>query len=277
MNDALIVSLLSMVPKGLGSKLQGAVSRMGLSRHLIRWYAGHYGVNTQEMVGAPEDYSSLQDFFVRPLLEGARPVDPAPDALVAPSDSRAVSFGRVEEGQLPADAPMKLDITQLVGGDTRYQDGHYAVLYLSPKDYHRVHHAVDGTVSGYAYRPGHFWPVFPAAVERIEHLFAVNERLTLFVDTPQHGRVAMVLVAAYGVGRMSCEHAPIITNSGGPLEDRELDAPVTRGDEAGRFNLGSTVILVMERGTVEWELERGQDVRVGQRIGRLLLRGPSPE
>ena len=272
MNDALIVSLLSVVPKGVGSRLQGAVSRLGLSRHLIRWYDRRYGVNTTEMVGATEDYESLQDFFVRPLMEGARPIDPAPDALVAPSDSRAVSFGRVEGGALPPDAPMSLDITQLVGGDPRYQDGHYAVLYLSPKDYHRVHHAVDGRVSGYAYRPGHFWPVFPAAVERIENLFAVNERLTLFVDTPSFGRVAMVLVAAYGVGRMSCAHAPIVTNTGGPLEDRDLDAPVRRGDEAGRFNLGSTVILVMERGTVEWELERGQDVQVGQRIGRLISR-----
>ena len=90
------------------------------------------------------------------------------------------------------------------------------------------------------------------------------------MDTQSHGRVASVLVAAYGVGRMSCAHAPIETNTGGPLEDKELDEPVRRGDEAGRFNLGSTVILVMEKGTVEWELTRGQDVQVGQRIGRLI-------
>jgi phosphatidylserine decarboxylase len=272
-NDAFIVTMLSVVPKGLGSRLQGAVGRLGLSRHLIRWYAGHYGVNTDEMVGTLEDYGSLQDFFVRELKPGARPVDGDADALVAPSDSKAVSFGDIVDGKLPADAPMKLDITMLVGGDTRFADGHYAVLYLSPKDYHRVHHAVDGRVAGYAYRPGQFWPVFPAAVEKIDNLFAVNERLTLFVDTQAHGRVAQVLVAAYGVGRMSCAHAPIITNTGGALEDQHLDEPVKRGDEAGRFNLGSTVILVMEKGTVEWELERGQDVLVGQRIGRLITRG----
>ena len=270
MNDALIVSLLSVVPKGLGSRLQGAFGRLGLSRHVIRWYAGHYGVNTDEMVGSIDDYATLQSFFVRPLKANARPIAKGPDALVAPSDSKAVSFGRVVDGQLPAEAGMKLDIQQLVGGDDRYNDGHYAVLYLSPKDYHRVHHPVDGRLAGYAYRPGAFWPVFPAAVERIENLFAINERLTLFVDTQSHGRVASVLVAAYGVGRMSCAHAPIETNSGGPLEDKDLDEPVRRGDEAGRFNLGSTVILVMEKDTVEWELTRGQDVLVGQRIGRLL-------
>ena len=272
MNDAFIVSLLSVIPKGPGSRLQGALARLGLSRHLIRWYVRHYGVDTDEMVGHIDDYASLQEFFVRPLKEGVRPLDRAADALVSPSDSRAVAVGRIQDGRLPAASGIKLEISRLTGDDPRYRDGHFAVLYLSPKDYHRVHHPVDGRVWGYAYRPGHLWPVFPAAVERIENLFALNERLTLFVDTQGHGRVAVVMVGAYGVGRMSCAHAPIITNTGRPGEDRDLDEAVLRGDEAGRFNLGSTVVLVMEPGTVEWEVEPGQQLKVGQRIGRLLRR-----
>lgn len=272
MNDSLIVTLLSLVPKRLGSKLQGVVGRSGLSRHIIRWYAGKYQVNTDEMVGGIDDYPSLQEFFVRPLKPGMRPIDPTPEALVSPSDSRVYAFGDVKpDGHLPESAGMDFDVTQLVGGDERYKDGHFAILYLSPQDYHRVHHCADGQVAGYHYLPGQFWPVFEAATRKVPGLFAVNERLTLFVDTQAHGRIAMVLVAAYGVGRMTCEHGPVVTNTDGVESKLDCDPPqpVRRGDEAGRFNLGSTVILCMEKGSVDWELEKDQKVKVGQRIGTL--------
>jgi len=268
MNDALVVSLLSIVPKGLGSKLQGAVGRLGLSRHLIAWYARTYGVDTDEMVGTFDDYASLQDFFVRELKPGMRPICSEPDALVSPSDSKATFFGTVrDDGRLPEGAGLDFDVTELVGGDDRYVGGQFAVLYLSPKDYHRVHHPADGRVVGWNYSPGAFWPVFPAAVERIEDLFARNERLTVFVEG-QFGRVAVVLVAAYGVGRMTCSHGDIVTNTDGIARSEDRSDVVARGDELGRFNLGSTVILVTEPGAVEWELSPGQDVQVGQRIGR---------
>ncbi len=276
MNDALIVTLLSMVPKRLGSKLQGLVGRAGLSRHMIAWYAGKYGVNTQEMVGEIQDYPSLQEFFVRPLKPGTRPIHDGADSLVSPADARVYAYGDVKaDGHLPKSAGMDFDVTQLVGGDERYKDGHFAILYLSPKDYHRVHHAVDGQVAGYHYLPGHFWPVFEAATQKVPGLFAVNERLTLFIDTQSHGRIAMVLVAAYGVGRMTTEHGPVVTNTDGVESKHDCTPPqaVQRGDEAGRFNLGSTVILCMEKGTVSWELEKDAAVQVGQRIGALLPKG----
>lgn len=273
MNDALIVSLLSMVPKRLGSKLQGVVGRSGLSKHMIRWYAGRYGVNTDEMVGTLDDYDSLQSFFVRALKPGMRPIDPAPDALVSPVDARVYAFGRItDQGTLPPDAGMDFQVANLVGGDTRWAGGHYAILYLSPKDYHRIHHPVEGAVRGYNYLPGQFWPVFPAATRKIDGLFARNERLVLLIDSQAAGHIAMVLVAAYGVGRMTCSHGPVVTNQGTPLPEQhrcDPPQPVVRGDEAGRFNLGSTVILCMEPGTVTWELERDQMIQVGQRIGTL--------
>ncbi len=270
MNDALVVSLLSVVPKGLGSRLQGAAGRLGLTRHLIAWYADTYGVDTSEMVGTIDDYASLQDFFVRPLKEGARPICQDPEALVSPSDSKATFFGKVkDDGRLPEAAGVDFSVTELVGGDERYAGGQFAILYLSPKDYLRVHHPADATVVGWRYSPGAFWPVFPAAVERIEDLFANNERLTIFVEG-DFGRIAVVLVAAYGVGRMTTTHGDIITNTDGVARSEQRSDPVVRGDELGRFNLGSTVILVTEPGAVEWELEAGQDVRVGQRIARFI-------
>ena len=272
MNDSTIVTLLSVVPKNLGSQLQGFVGRLGLSRHLIRWYAGKYGVNTEEMEGSVDDYPSLQEFFVRALKPGRRPICQDSDALACPSDSKVYCFGTVkDDGHLPDDAGLDFDVVKLVGGDTRYRGGQFAVLYLSPKDYHRVHHPADGAVSELAYLPGALWPVFPAATREIEGLFAKNERLTVFVDTQHAGRIAVVLVGAYGVGRMTTEHSPVVTNTGKPQAHETLSQaqPVQRGDELGRFNLGSTVILVMEPGTVTWELERGRDVKVGERIGRI--------
>ena len=273
MNDALIITLLSMVPKGLGSRLQGIGARTGLSRNIIRWYADRYGVDTTEMVGTPEDYDTLQDFFVRALKPDARPIDEAADSLVSPADARVYAFGQLRsDGHLPPDAGIDFDVTELVGGDERYRGGSFAVLYLSPRDYHRVHHPREGNIVGLRYLPGALWPVFPEATRRIEGLFAVNERLAAFVEAPNLGRLAVVMVGAYGVGRMTVAFDPVVTNTGTGAAYHGYNPPIlaSRGEELGRFNLGSTVILVAEPGRVAWELERDQKVKVGQRIGRVL-------
>ncbi|MCB9741571.1 MAG: phosphatidylserine decarboxylase [Alphaproteobacteria bacterium] len=272
MKDALIVTLLSVVPKGLGSKAQGAVGRLGLSRHLIAWYARKYGVNTEEMEGRIEDYDSLQHFFVRALKPGARPVDEAPEALVSPCDARVYAFGQLtEDGLLPESAGINFDVTELVGGDERYLGGGFAVLYLSPKDYHRVHHPREGEVVGLRYLPGQLWPVFDEATRRVPGLFAINERMAIFLDSPGVGRLAVVMVGAYGVGRMSVAWSELESNVGQKAAYEGYNPPLTaeRGAELGRFNLGSTVILVCEPGALSWELEVGQDVKVGQRIARV--------
>ncbi|MCB9760325.1 MAG: phosphatidylserine decarboxylase [Alphaproteobacteria bacterium] len=277
MNDALIVTLLSVVPKNLGSKLQGWAGRLGLSRLIIRWYVNRYGVDTTEMIGTPEDYDTLQDFFVRPLKPDARPVDPAPDALVSPCDAMVYAYGRLpEDGVLPLETGLPLDAVELVGGDPRYRGGGFAVLYLSPKDYHRVHHPLDGQTVGLRYLPGQLWPVFPEATRRIPNLFARNERMAVLVDTPQAGRVAVVLVGAYGVGRISVPFAELESNTGHPAAYQGYSPPIPahRGAELGRFNLGSTVILLTEPGAVRWELEIGADIKVGQRIATV---GPFAE
>ncbi len=276
MNDGLVISLLSVVPRKTASRIQGLFTRLGVSKGLhqavIRWYVRHYRVDTDEMVGVPADYPTLAEFFVRPLKPGARPVDGASAAVVAPADALASSFGRVVDGHLPPEAGLVLDVQRLVGGDPAWNRGHYAVLYLSPRDYHRVHHPREGAIHGYRYLPGHLWPVFAAAVERIPDLFARNERLVVESRDQVAGRIATVLVGAYGVGRMTTAFCDLVTNSGQGALSRSFDPaiPVARGDELGRFNLGSTVILLFEEGRVAWELEPGQPVRVGQRIGTLL-------
>ena len=276
MNDGLAISLLSLVPRRTASRVQGLLSRLGVSKALhqavIRWYVDYYEVDTTEIEGALEDYPTLAEFFTRALRPGARPVDLDPDVIVSPADARASSFGRVADGKLPLEAGMDLDIQRLVGGDPAWNRGHYAVLYLSPRDYHRVHHAVGGQIVSYRYLPGHLWPVFPAAVRRIRDLFAVNERLVVETRSQQLGRVATVLVGAYGVGRMTTTFCDLVTNAGQGAHTRNFEPalPVQRGEELGRFNMGSTVVMLFEPDKVEWELERDTMVRVGQRIARRL-------
>ncbi len=285
MNDALIVSLLSVVPKNPTARLMGAGSRLqlppALHRALVRWFVKKYGVNLDECEGTIDDYPSLAQFFVRPLKPGRRPIDRDPDTLVSPVDARVHTFGRIEGGQFLQADGQPSSVARLLGvGDprapgataaeaARYEGGEWAILYLSPKDYHRVHVPEGGTVAGYRYLPGQLWPVFPAATRKVPDLFGVNERLVFFLDTP-FGRIAEVMIGAFGVGRMSTVVAPLVTNTRGAGEDVVLSPalPIGRGDEIGRFEMGSTVILLLEPGRVRWTLEPGQVVRLGQPIGR---------
>lgn len=277
MNDALIVSLLSALPKNHTTRLMGAFSRTALpgalQRSLLRWYVDHYQVNLEECQGSIEDYPTLARFFIRELKPGVRPIDPHPDAIVSPVDGRTHTFGAVVDGGFEQADGRVGSVAELLDGGgglfdpARYEGGGYAILYLSPKDYHRVHSPLAGAMRAIRYRPGKLWPVFPAATRKVEHLFDRNERLLFALDT-EHGPVIVAMIGAFGVGRMASPLASVITNTGGPAEDLSLDIPVERGGELGRFEMGSTVILLCEPGRLTWELTRGEPVRLGRAIGR---------
>ncbi|MDP2305775.1 MAG: archaetidylserine decarboxylase [Pseudomonadota bacterium] len=278
MKDALIISALSVVPKNHAARLMGVFARTRLpaaaQRALLRWYVGKYRVDLEECVGTLEDYGSLTDFFTRALKPGVRPVDPAPRAIVSPCDGMAYAVGRIEGGRIPQSDGKSYDVRELLGGDPRYSalygdGGDFAVLYLSPRDYHRVHVPREGTVARYSYLPGALWPVFPAATRRIEALFARNERLTSWIVSDL-GEYALVMVGAFGVGRMRVVYDPLVTNEGKARAEVALTPPakLERGDEIGRFEMGSTVILVFPPNTVEWTITPGDPVRVGSRVGQ---------
>ncbi len=274
MKDALIISALSVVPQHWGSAVNGWLARLPLGRAahrvLIRWYCRRYRIDMDAFAGQIEDYDTLADFFVRPLAEGQRPIDPDPRVLVSPVDGRAAASGSLDGHELPAGAGMKLNVREMLGDD-RYLDGEYAVIYLSPRDYHRVHAPREGAVMGWRYLPGRLWPVFPYATEAVDNLFAVNERLVIRLETPGLGELALVMVGAYGVGRMSLSFSDLLTNTGGRARDEHLPAPipVARGEELGRFNLGSTVVLVAPKGSLDWTLPTGEPVQLGQPIARI--------
>lgn len=272
MKDALIVTALSLVPKNLFARWMGAFARTrfpgAVQRLLLRWYVGKYQVDLTECEGTIEDYSSLVDFFTRPLKAGVRPVADAADALVSPVDGAVYAVGPVKQGRLYQSDGLDYSVRELLGGDARYDDGEYAVIYLSPRDYHRVHTPREGTVRRFHYLPGKLWPVFPAATRRIRDLFARNERLVAWLDTSV-GEVAVVLVGAFGVGRMRAVFTELISNAGAPETRGEASMELGRAAELGRFEMGSTVILVLPRGTVRWTIAPGEKVRLGQRIGHL--------
>jgi len=270
--DGLVIGLLSVVPRRRMSRLMGWGSRRRLPRlamrTLLRAYVRHYGVNLAEVERELRDFPTLADFFTRALREGARPQCADVDAVTSPVDGRVHAAGRVVEGRLPQSPALDFAVRDLLAGDDRFDDGHFAVLYLSPRDYHRVHAPRAGTIVGWRYRPGRLWPVFPAATRRIRDLFARNERLVVRIRTDGAGELALVMVGAFGVGRMSASFAELVTNTGRPARDEEPQAPLPLdlGDEVGRFEMGSTVVLLFEAGRVRWEVEPGDEVRVGQRI-----------
>ncbi len=271
MKDGLIINLLSVLPRKLVSRTMGAGTRLALPRSvhrmILRWYVRHYCVNLDECVGGIEDYPTIAEFFTRPLLPDVRPTDTADDALVSPVDAKVYVLGTTEEGRIPQSPELDYPIRTLLGGDQRYEQADYVVLYLAPKDYHRVHSPREGGIVGYRYRPGELWPVFPGATRRVKELFAVNERLVIRVDSDL-GEIAVVMVGAFGVGRMSLSFADTVTNTGSAPEEHAFPEPlpVERAGELGRFGMGSTVILLLPHGTVDWTVEPGQDVKLGQRI-----------
>ncbi len=273
MKDALIISLLSVLPRRTTSRLIGGAMRMPLpgplNRALLRWYVRKYGPNLEECEGTLLDYPCLASFFVRALRPGTRPIDTSAEALVSPVDAQVYAVGQIVGGRLPQSPDLDYAVSTLLGGDERWDGGGFAVLYLSPKDYHRVHSPREGVIRGWRYRPGNLWPVFPAATRRIRDLFAGNERLVIRLGTDL-GEIAVVMVGAFGVGRMSTTFCDLVTNGHrASLDDHpSSERPVTRGAELGRFEMGSTVIVITEPGRLAWEIQSGDRVRVGQRIGR---------
>jgi len=221
-------------------------------------------------------YSSLGELFARRLRAGVRPLDPAPEALIAPCDGVVASSGIADDGVLVQAKGHTYSIDELVVDEVRaarLRGGAYTTIYLSPRDYHRVHAPLDARLVGYDYVPGALWPVNPVVASRRPKLFARNERVVIWLESPRAGIVAVVMVGASGVGNIALAHAEESTRWRAKGERRriELDIAVERGDELGAFRLGSTVVLAFEPGALEGPPvgKVGEAVRFGERIGDL--------
>lgn len=244
------------------------------ARFLIRRFIRAYRVDMSEAVaGDPAAYPDFNAFFTRALRPHARPWDTDPGALGSPVDGIVSHLGTLDGGRLIQAKGLDYELAELLGDDAlarRFRNGAHATIYLSPSDYHRVHVPLDATLRETRYIPGRLFSVAPFTVRGIRRLFCRNERLVCVFDTPL-GSMAQVLVGAMLVaGIETVWHGPY-GHPRRPFAESFEPGQVTldRGREMGRFNMGSTVILVFESGRVAWRngLVPGDRVRVGRRIG----------
>lgn len=251
-----------------------------------RAFARAVGADLDEVELDLAGYASLGDFFARKLRRGARVIDTAPSAIVSPCDGVIAARGLAVAGALVQAKGRTYRLAELVAdGELAAQltGGPYATIYLSPRDYHRVHAPVDARVLGYDYLPGSLWSVNPRVAARRDGVLARNERVVIRMNAGALGHVALVMVGAAGVGNIRL--APALAGPDGPpdsafwraaREPRRVElseVTVARGDELGAFRLGSTVVVVFEPGRAELAGEVGDAVRFGQRIGRVTARG----
>lgn len=278
MVDSAFISLLRFLPKNSLSRLVGRVTRLegGKTAHqlAIRAFCRQYDVAVDEAELPLSAYPNFASFFTRRLKPGARPIVEGEDVPVSPVDGAVSHAGIAAAGKLIQAKGKDYTLEKLLGsaGEAeRFRGGAYATLYLSPRDYHRIHTPLGGHIVGYSHLPGALWPVNRPSVKNVPELFAINERLITYLDTPV-GEVAVVAVGATCVGRIRALYDDIVTNEKKPARHHryETPIPIAKGDELAVFEMGSTVILVFEPGRVELDprLVPGAVVRVGERIGK---------
>jgi phosphatidylserine decarboxylase len=241
--------------------------RLRLPGPLNRWsvgaFARYYGINVAEAEFPLDRYRDIQSFFTRRLKAGARPLE---GPLVHPVDGKITCFGKITDGSLVQAKGVTYGLSELLGeDDARFAGGTYAVYYICPTDYHRVHSPCEFEVARARFIPGDLWPVNGESVRRVPGLFCRNERVAIFGNG---GRAALVMVGATNVGRMSLSFTSDVSNRGGEVREVVLTPPVRlhAGDELGVFNMGSTVILVMDSSYSLGGLKAGA-VKLGQALG----------
>ncbi|RJY09418.1 archaetidylserine decarboxylase [Aurantiacibacter aquimixticola] len=273
------IRLQHALPHHAVSRLAGKFAKSEkpwIKDRLIRRFIAAYDVDMSEAARPVETYASFNDFFTRELKPGARPFADADTHVLSPADGAISQIGRIEKGRVFQAKGREFTATQLLGGDPalaeHYNGGSFATIYLSPKDYHRVHMPAAGELLGTIYVPGDLFSVNQVTAENVDDLFARNERLACMFDGP-HGSFASVMVGAMIVagietvwGGREHAHAPRVRSATFAEGEHRFAA----GDEMGRFFLGSTVVLLFEPGRVEWDaaLSAGDSVKMGEALGR---------
>ena len=268
-----------LLPKQALTAFAGWIARTQggrLSPHLIRWFVRRYGVNMDEAHNPDlASYASFNEFFTRALSENARPM--ADSDFVCPVDGTISQCGTIEHDQIFQAKGHRYSTTALVGGDSalaaQFDHGSFATLYLSPRDYHRIHMPCEGRLIRMIYVPGSLFSVNPVTALGVPGLFARNERVVCVFESA-HGPFVLVLVGATIVGSMSTVwHGVVNPPRGGTVREwhyRDQNFVLKKGEEMGRFLLGSTVVLLFPRGVIEFNPEwtAARAIRMGEAMGR---------
>jgi phosphatidylserine decarboxylase len=239
-------------------------------------FARRVGADMSALDRPLDAFERFDDFFTRPLKPDARPLAGGDDVVASPCDGVVSEVGIADGGRLIQCKGLDYTVRGLLADQLEagaFEGGAYATIYLAPRDYHRVHAPLAGRVTGYRHIPGAFFPVNPLSVRNVAGLFSINERLVTYLESDL-GRMAVVMVAATGVGHITLSydrevatHRRGASGRTGWAQRYAAPRPLARGAELGTFHLGSTVILLFQKGRVQLELERGGTVRVGGRIG----------
>lgn len=261
--------LLWLLPKNSISRLMGKLAAVKLPVFLrepfLKAFGRFFGVNFSEIAQPLSSFETLQDFFIRELKPGLRPLDSA--EIVSPCDGVFGQCGQINNGQLLQIKGRTYALSDLFGEEaSRFENGYFTTIYLSPKDYHRFHMPLTASVSRARYIPGYLWPVNAWAVKNIEQLFCVNERIVCWLGE----EAILVAVGATMVGKVKLAFDPDLTTnikgSKGTIRDYGPDAQILqKGEELGHFEFGSTVVLITK---AKLEVPRfGGAVRLGNRLG----------
>ena len=275
LSERVAVAAQYLLPKQALTAMAGAAARLqggDVTTSVIRWFIQRYGVNMAEAAQPdPAAYASFNDFFTRALKDGARPLASAD--LLCPVDGAISQLGPIEGDQIFQAKGHRYSTTALVGGDTalaaHFQGGHFATLYLSPKDYHRIHMPQAGRLLRMIHVPGDLFSVNPATARGVPGLFARNERVVCVFDG-EHGPWVLVLVGATIVGSMATVwHGVVNPPRPGTLREwsyAQEPIALAQGAEMGRFLLGSTVVMLFPRGPLQFNprWQPGGAIRMGE-------------
>ncbi|CUS44435.1 MAG: archaetidylserine decarboxylase [Pseudomonadota bacterium] len=279
MSDHLKILLQYLLPKQRLTTFAGRIAGAqgsAMTLPLIRWFVRKYGVDMTEAENPDiASYSSFNDFFTRPLKMGARPLATAD--FICPVDGAISQFGTIDDDRILQAKGHRFTTTELVGGDAAlaslFRHGSFANLYLSPRDYHRLHMPCDGKLTRMIYVPGALFSVNPTTARGVPKLFARNERVVCVFESPEYGPFVMVLVGATIVGSMATVwHGVVNPKRTGKVSEwtyADQDVVLKKGEEMGRFLLGSTIVMLFRQDTIafskDWVPER--PVRLGEMMG----------
>jgi len=249
----------------------------------ISYFAKKFDIDMSEAAEANlKSYATFNDFFTRALKEGTRPIDSDKLSIVSPADGEVSECGKIKNGQLMQAKGQQFSLHELLGGQPdlteQFANGQFATIYLSPKDYHRVHMPFEGTLRSSIYVPGQLFSVNHKTARNVPGLFARNERLVCIFDTPK-GPMALILVGAMIVagietvwGGQVCPLSGVVQRNQYDANGQSASVSLAKGDEMGRFKLGSTAIIITPDGTSDWidNFEHGSKVKMGEKIGEFV-------
>ena len=261
-----------LLPQHLLSRLMFRFARIRapwIKNSFTSWFVSKYKVNLNEAeLQDIYEYKHFNDFFTRALKAGSRPLSES--KAVSPVDGIVSQIGSIKEALIVQAKGKKYSVEALLAENSKnnlYTS--FVTIYLSPKDYHRIHMPFDGSLKSMKYIPGNLFSVNKRTVENIDQVFARNERLICYFDT-EYGEMALVMVGAIFVGSMETswegQVTPPYTKSVKTYDYDSRQIGLSKGEELGRFNMGSTVILILPKGSPELNLEAGKALKMGQSI-----------